>query len=116
MNDRHAPCDALGARLQEAREYVGFSKEEIARHLGLSQAVVSRIESGSCDAGKSLLRSLAKLYQVSVEFLTGHEEQQPDWESLPELHQACADLSAVDRREILRFVRFLHARGSDQST
>lgn len=107
------PRDILGARLREAREYVGFSKEEVARYLGLPQAVMSRIESGANRAGELELRSLAKLYQRSVDFLTGCDPQEQGWESFPKLNQATDDLSAADRDEVLRFVRFLQSRISD---
>ena len=115
MNDRHAKRDALGAQLREAREYVGFSKEEVARYLGLPHAVMSGIESGTHQAKEPELRSLAKLYQTSVNFLTGHDQQELQWESFPELYQATTDLVAADRDEVLRFVRFLHSRDSDAS-
>ena len=113
MNGSHTSPEVLGARLKEAREYVAFSTEEVARHLGLSQAVMSRIESGAHQAGESELRSLAKLYQTTVGFLTGRERQQPQWESFPALDQASPNLSATDRDEVLRFVRFLRSRASD---
>ena len=109
MNGRRTPYETLGARLREVREYVGFSEEEVARHLGLSQGEMSRIEKGSRQAGESELRRLAKLYQIRVEVLTGREQGKPGWESFPALDQASADLSTVDRNELLRFARFLQS-------
>ena len=107
MNCRDLSPEILGARLRDAREYVGFSKEEIAHHLGLPEAIMSRIEGGTHHVAESELRSLANLYRASVELLTDPEQQQPGWESFPELDQASADLSAADRDEVLRFIRFL---------
>ena len=107
MNFRDLSPEILGARLKDAREYVGFSREEIARHLGMRETVMSRIESGTHRAAESELCSLAELYRTSVEFLTDPEPQQLGWESFPELDQASADLSAADRDEVLRFIRFL---------
>lgn len=113
MNDHHASDDALGARLQEAREYVGFSTEEVARYLGLSNRAISRMETGSRRPRDAELRSLAELYQTSVEFLVGHGQGRAGWESFPDLGQASADLAASDRNEILRFAQFLRSRGRD---
>ena len=107
MNFRHISPEILGARLRDAREYVGFSREEVARHLGLPEATMSRIESGTHRAAESELHSLTELYRTSVEFLTDPEPQQLGWESFPELDQASAHLSAADRDEVLRFIRFL---------
>ena len=113
MNFRDLSPEILGARLRNAREYVGFSTEEIAHHLGLPEAVMSRIESGAHQAAESELRTLAKLYRTSVESLTDPEQQQLGWESFPELDQASADLSASDRDEVLRFIRFLLRQDSN---
>ena len=113
MGARHAPADAVGARLREAREYFGFSEEEVARYLGLSQAAMFRTETGARQAGASELRSLAKLYQTSVELLVGCEQEAPGWESFPDLDQAATDLSTADRSEILRFAQFLCSRSAD---
>ena len=46
MNDCHAPQDALGRQLRETREYLGFTEEEVARHLGLSKSEFSDMEGG----------------------------------------------------------------------
>ena len=113
MDGDHVSASAVGARLREAREYLGFSEEEVARHLGLSQAAMSCIETGSCQAGASELRALAKLYQTSVEFLTDRGQEAPGWKTFPDLERAAADLSAADRNEILRFAEFLCSRVSD---
>ena len=107
MDRDHGPANAVGARLREARVYFGFSEQEVARYLGLSQAAMSRTETGSRQAGASELRSLAKLYQTSVDFLVGCEQEAPGWESFPDLEQAATDLLAPDRSEILRCAQFL---------
>ena len=112
MNDCHAPNGTLGARLREVREYFGFSEEEVARHLGLSKREMSRTEGGARRPGDSELRSLAKLYQTSVDFLVGREKKS-GWESFPDLDRASADLLAADRNEILRFAQFLCSQRSD---
>ena len=113
MDGDHAPANAVGSRLREAREYFGFSEEEVARYLGLSQAAMSRTETGARQAGASELRSLAKLYQASVDFLAGREQEAPGWEAFPDLDRAATDLSGADRNEILRFAQFLCSRYAD---
>ena len=71
MNDCHAPQDALGRQLRETREYLGFTEEEVARHLGLSKSEFSEMEGGGRQPEDKELRALAKLYRSSVAFLTG---------------------------------------------
>ncbi len=113
MNDLAAPLDSTGTRLRETREYLGFSEEEVARHLGLSKRELCHMEGGARPPGDSELRSLAKLYGISVEFLVGTDRGMLDWESYPDLDRASADLSAADRNEILRFAQFLCSQRSD---
>ena len=107
MNADPTSDGTLGARLAEAREYVGFSEAEVARHLGLSQTEVSCIEKGLRQATESELHRLAALYRTRVEVLAGSGQGEPGWESFPGLDQAAADLPDTDRSEVLRFARFL---------
>ena len=107
MNDLDAPLDSAGTRLRETREYLGFSEEEVARHLGLSKSEFSDMEGGGHRPEDSELRALAKLYRTSVVFLVGTDRVTPGWESFPDLDQASADLPSADRSEILRFAQFL---------
>ena len=113
MTDRHAPHDSLGPRLREAREYFGFSEDEVARHLGLPETEISLMEGGARPPEDSELRSLAKLYGTSVEFLTGTDRAMPGWESFPDLDEASTGLPAADRSELLRFAYFLSSRRPD---
>ena len=113
MNDPDAPPNSIGSPLQEKREYLGFSEEEVAGHLGLSETEMSLMEGGARPPEVSDLRALAKLYGTSAESLTGTDRAMPGWESFPGLDEASADLSAADRSEILRFARLLCSSSSD---
>ena len=65
MSNTHTARETLGPRLKEAREYVGFSTENVARHLGLSQAAMSRIESGSYQRDNSTHRTCGGMARCS---------------------------------------------------
>ena len=112
MNDEHTTHDTLAGRLKEAREYCGFSQEEVARHLSVPRTAISHIENGSRRVSALELPRLAKLYQTSMESLTGqdHESPEPESESVRMVARAAADLSETDRAEVLRFVQFLRSR------
>lgn len=113
MNDEHSTRDTLSARLKEAREYCGFSQEEVARHLGVPRTAISHIENGSRRVSALELPRLAKLYQTSMESLTGQDQESPAPESVRMVARAAADLSETDRAEVLRFVQFLRSRQPD---
>ena len=114
MNDEHTVADTLGARLKEAREYRGYSQEEVAEHLDLPRSAISLMESGSRRVGALELRRLADLFQTTMENLTGLEQENSDLESVRMVARAAADLSASDREEVLRFAEFLQSRKSDE--
>ena len=52
----------LGERLREAREYLGFSQEEVATYLQVSRSALSNIESGQRKVDALELKKLASLY------------------------------------------------------
>ena len=113
MNDLDAPLDSTGTQLRETREYLGFSEEEVARHLGLLKSEFSDMEGGRRQPEDSELHALAKLYRTSKELLGDADRGVPGWESFPDLDQASADLPPTDRSEILRFAQFLCSRSPD---
>src|SRR5690242_11073101 len=101
----------LGTRLKEAREYEGFSQEEIAKYLGLPRSAISLIESGARGVDILELQKLAKLYKCTLDQLTGTEKPkavEPD--SVRIVARATAALPPEDQSEVVRFVQFLQSR------
>jgi transcriptional regulator with XRE-family HTH domain len=101
---------ALGARLRDAREYRGFSQEDVAKVLRVPRSAVSLIESGARRLDIMELRRLAELYQCRIEELTGEQQPQTQADSITMVARAAAKLSPGDRTEVLRFAEFLQAR------
>jgi transcriptional regulator with XRE-family HTH domain len=101
---------ALGERLREAREYVGFSQEEVAKYLGLPRSAISLIESGTRRVDILELSKLAKLYQRSVAELTGERTFKAESDSVQMVARAAAKLSPEDQSEVLRFAQFLRSK------
>lgn len=99
---------ALGARLREAREYVGLLQEDVATALGIPRTSVHALEAGKRKVTGLELRRLARLYRRPVTWLLGDEVELSDAEPL---HRATAELSAEDKEQVLRFAQFLAAAG-----
>ncbi len=101
----------LGARLREAREYVGLSQEEVTKYLDIPRTALSHIESGQRRIDALELKKVAVLYKRPVAYFTGEEQ---DEEGLPEdvahLARAAAGLSESDREELNRFADYLRSR------
>ncbi len=116
-NDGHgqqANRGALSTRLKEAREYCGFTQEEVAAHLSLPRTAISLMESGARRVEALELQRLAKLYQTTMESLTGQDQESTEPESVRLVARATAELSVTDREEVLRFAQFLQSRKSDE--
>ena len=99
----------LGARLREAREYVGLIQADVARALDIPRASVSTIESGKRRVTSLELRRFARLYRRPVGWLLGEDTE---IDLAEPLFRATAALSENDKRQVLRFAEFLAGAGS----
>ncbi len=111
---RAEPSDAaeqakIGARLREAREYVGLLQEDVASALGIPRASVSALESGKRRVTGLEVRRLARIYRKPVGWLLG--EQDIELSNAEPLFRATNSLSVRDREQVLRFAEFLAAAG-----
>jgi transcriptional regulator with XRE-family HTH domain len=101
----------LGEKLRQAREYVGFSQDEVASFLKLPRTAITNIESGQRGVEAIELKRLAELYRQPVGHFTGEDEASA---SLPAdvalLARQAAKLSVKDREELGRFADFLKTR------
>ena len=105
----------LGERLREAREYLGFSQEEVATYLQVSRSALSNIESGQRKVDALELKKLASLYKRPVSYFTGEDTEDPSFEEdIAHLARKASELSADDRAELGRFADFLRARKKER--
>lgn len=102
---------ALGNRLREAREYLGFSQEEVANYLGVPRTALTSIEAGTRKVDALELKKLASLYKRPVAHFTGEDvgEEFGD-EDVAHLARKARELSPEDRAELGRFADFLRAK------
>ena len=116
MNEEKSASDnsdraELGARLKEAREYAGFSQEEVSTFLKIARSALSLIESGQRKVDALELKKLADLYNRSVDFFTGDDvEVGSTDEKVKHLARKVADLSDDDQAELERFADYLRSR------
>lgn len=111
--DDEAERRRLGERLRQAREYVGFSQDEVASFLKVPRTAVTNMESGQRKVEALELKRLAELYRQPVGHFTGEDEASA---SLPadvaHLARQAAKLSVKDREELGRFADFLKLRAT----
>src|SRR5260221_9781503 len=74
MANRTGAGATLAARLRLAREQAGLSQGQVARLLGLHRTSVTETEAGRRRVTAEELAHLARIYGVSVAWLTDTEE------------------------------------------
>lgn len=99
----------IGARLKEAREYVGLLQEDVAAALGIPRASVSAMESGKRRVTGLEVRRLARIYRKPVGWLLGEDDV--ELSDAEPLFRATETLSPRDRDQVLRFAEFLASAG-----
>jgi transcriptional regulator with XRE-family HTH domain len=109
-DDKDDDRKTLGDRLREAREYLGFSQDQVATFLGVSRSALSLMESGQRKVDALELKKLASLYKRSVGYFTGEEEDASIGADVKHLARKVSDLSAEDKEELARFADYLRAR------
>ncbi len=111
-NDEEEGYVAMGARLREAREYLGFSQESVADALKVPRASVSAMETGRRKVSSLELRTLSRLYRRPLEwFYDSGAEPLPEDEEVSALFRATKDLKPEDKEQVLRFAEFLKGAG-----
>lgn len=110
-DDQEGDRKALGERLREAREYLGFSQDQVATFLGIPRSALSLIETGQRKVDALELKKLAGLYKRPVGYFTGEEAGDVSFSAdVKHLARKVSELSADDREELGRFADFLRAR------
>jgi transcriptional regulator with XRE-family HTH domain len=103
--------DTLAARLREAREYIGFSQDQVASFLGVSRSALSNMETGQRKVEALELKKLAGLYKRTISHFTGEEGKELTFDAdVAHLARKVSELSADDRAELARFADFLQAK------
>jgi transcriptional regulator with XRE-family HTH domain len=104
----------LGEKLRHAREYVGYSQDEVASFLHVPRTAITNIESGQRKLDALELKRLAELYRQPVTHFTDDEDEAGT--ALPtdvtHLARQAAALSIKDREELGRFAEFLKMRAA----
>lgn len=56
-------------RIKQLRENVGWTQDELADHLNVQRATVSKYETGFTSLTEETLKKLAKIFSVSIDFI-----------------------------------------------
>lgn len=104
----------LAKRIKETREYLGFTQQQVAEALSVPRSAISDIETGKRRVSADELKRIANLYQHPVSHFLGEEpELAPD---VAALARTAENLSKHDRKELLRFAKFLEYQTARDSS
>lgn len=114
LSEGDAERRRLGEKLRQAREYVGYSQDEVANFLRVPRTAITNIESSQRKVDALELKRLAELYRQPVTHFTGDEDEAAS--ALPtdvaHLARQATALSIKDREELGRFADFLKMRAA----
>ena len=101
----------LGRRLKDARKYLGFTQDDVARHLSIPRTALSEIESGARRVEAVELKKMANLYGQPMNHFIGDEVGTSDLPAdVAHLAREAEGLSGADRAELVQFATFLKSR------
>lgn len=81
----------LGDRLKKAREIKGFNQLEASKRTKINNKTLSRYENGGSEPDVESLKTLADIYDVSIDYLVGRTDD-PNMKSVEKI-QRIIDLS-----------------------
>ena len=96
--------DAFSRIIKLSREKKGWSQAELARNAKITPAAISQFEKGSRKPNMPILRKLAKVLGISIDYLVGESDKenevkvQNEWQ---EFYRGFSELTDKDR-EILK--------------
>lgn len=100
----------IAKRLRMAREYMGFSQDDIEKITGLDTKIIEEIETGAREIVKTEIHLLSKVYRRSVDYLlTGQEPSYSGPEQFSFLARSTKGLTEHDIEEVAQFAKFLNA-------
>ncbi len=104
---------AIATRLRAARENAGLSQGQVAKLLGIHRPTVSEIEAGHRKVSAEELSQFAKVYDVSISWLTNNNSEMPN----PEVELAARELAKLKKEDLdalLQLLRTLRKAESRQ--
>lgn len=95
----------IAERLRLARKQAGLSQGQVARLLNKHRPTISEIEAGRRRVSAEELAELARLYEVSVAWLSGSEPEDPELDDRVRL--AARELAKLKPDDLERILNLL---------
>ena len=108
-------------RFKECREKTLYSQKQVALILGVKPPQISKWESGAGSPSRENCIKLAKLYNVSVDYLLGVDEEESDpwpWpeedETIRLFARGMSRMTPENREKLLKVARMMFEEDFDE--
>jgi len=115
MTESSSRSDVFPIRLRAAREYRGFTQNDLAKLTGLNPAAVSHFETGGRKPSFDNLRLLADKLDVTTDYLLGRVEHFKELAGADELHRHYNALQDADRKFADELITLLASKARKRS-
>jgi len=105
----HRPRTAFGQRVYEAREALGFSQAQLAGKFGISQPSYAAWERDPVAIRPDQVELLAKILNVSVEYLFGRPTAKPRGGPVGKARRVFEQLNQLPRHQQQHIIRVVEA-------
>ena len=95
----------LARRLRTAREHAGLSQGQVAKILDMHRPTITEIEAGRRKVSSDELSDFARIYEVSIAWLLGTEEEEGELDERVKL--AARDLTKLKPEDLDKVLRLL---------
>lgn len=95
----------VGERLRLAREHAGLKQGQVARMLDMHRPTISEIEAGRRRVTAEELATFARIYEVSVAWLTGSDKESDEVDDRVRL--AARELAKLKRQDLDKILHLL---------
>jgi transcriptional regulator with XRE-family HTH domain len=108
MNDKIVNYKALGERIQQRRQQLGFTQQYASEKLDLSVSFFSRVERGEKVASLETLIKIAKFFEFSLDFLLQDSLDKGISDNLQvELSQIFTDKTDEQTKQLVNWLKVL---------
>ncbi len=105
------PAASVGERIRRYRHDRNLTQTELARHIGIQQSDLSRMEKGEYRVSLDVLFRLLQVFEMSLGQFFGDLAQENLTSGEAALLQSFRELSNEAQAEVVEFVEFKRGRG-----
>ena len=105
---------AIGTRIRSQREYLGYTREQLAEYLGVTPKFCSDIELGAKGMSVPTLCKISKILRLKTDYILFGKREVKFSEPLSLLLESCTDTERIYAEQLLKtFLIAMNAREGD---